>query len=93
MKSSKIMDYYKLGLAPKCQLQVENWKCIVMEHYVPAAHQSLYHDSEEAVHKVRHAIFGQFWPPLPSVTLCHTSWDPQKVRHTSWTSLIFSRPS
>ena len=28
-----------------------------------------------AVHKVRQAIFGQFWPPLP-VTLCHTSRDP-----------------
>jgi len=35
-----------------------------------------------AVHKVRHAIFGQFWP---SVTLCHTSRDPPKVRHTSRT--------
>src|SRR6218665_1555809 len=28
-----------------------------------------------AVHKVRHAIFGQFFPP-PPVTLCHTSRDP-----------------
>src|SRR6218665_2653747 len=28
-----------------------------------------------AVHKVRHAIFGQFCPPSP-VTLCHTSRDP-----------------
>src|SRR6218665_689387 len=37
-----------------------------------------------AVHKVRHAIFGQFLPP-PPVTLCHTSRDPQKVRHTSRT--------
>jgi len=35
-----------------------------------------------AVHKVRHAIFGQFWPP-PSVALCHKSRDPPKVRHTS----------
>src|SRR6218665_946171 len=31
--------------------------------------------------------------PLPSVTLCHTSRDPPKVRHTSRTSTIFSRPS
>src|SRR6218665_2898504 len=30
-----------------------------------------------AVHKVRHAIFGQFCPP-PTVTLCHTSRDPLK---------------
>ena len=37
-----------------------------------------------AVHKVRHAIFGQFLPP-PPVTLCHTSRDPPKVRHTSRT--------
>src|SRR6218665_1687733 len=37
-----------------------------------------------AVHKVRHAIFGQFWPP-PPVTLWHTSRDPPKVRHTSRT--------
>src|SRR6218665_2094510 len=37
-----------------------------------------------AVHKVRHAIFGQFLPPLP-VTLCHTSRDSPKVRHTSRT--------
>ena len=42
-----------------------------------------------AVHKVRHAIFG------PSVTLCHTSRDPPKVRHTSRNPPppIFSRPS
>ena len=30
-----------------------------------------------AVHKVRHAIFGQCWPP-PPFTLCHTSRDPPK---------------
>src|SRR6218665_3325827 len=35
-----------------------------------------------AVHKVRHAIFGQFLPP-PTVTLRQTSLDPPKVRHTS----------
>src|SRR6218665_1854108 len=35
-----------------------------------------------AVHKVRHAIFGQFLPH-PPVTLSHTSRDPPKVRHTS----------
>jgi len=41
-----------------------------------------------AVPKVRHAIFKYFGPILtlhPSVTLCHTSWDPPKVRHTSRT--------
>src|SRR6218665_3211126 len=32
-------------------------------------------------------------PPLASVTLCHTSQDPQKERHTSRTPPIFSRPS
>jgi len=26
----------------------------------------------------RHVIFSQFWPPAPSVTLCHTSRAPQK---------------
>ena len=36
-----------------------------------------------AVHKVRHAIFGQFWPPSP-VTLCHTSRDPpESTSHIS----------
>src|SRR6218665_3983015 len=44
-----------------------------------------------AVHKVRHAIFGQFLP-LPPVTLRHTSRDPPKVRHTSRTPPIFRRP-
>src|SRR6218665_3952358 len=37
-----------------------------------------------------------FWPiftPLPLVTLCHTSWDPPKVRHTSRTPPPFRRPS
>ena len=37
-----------------------------------------------AVHKVRHAILDHFWPP-PSVTLCHTSRDPLKVRQASRT--------
>src|SRR6218665_2331393 len=45
-----------------------------------------------AVHKVRHAIFGQFGPSSP-VTLCHTSRDPPKVRHTSRTPRFFCRPS
>src|SRR6218665_1537868 len=44
------------------------------------------------VHKVRHAILANFHPP-PPVTLCHTSRDPQKVRHTSRTPQFFSRPS
>src|SRR6218665_3745778 len=38
--------------------------------------------SKGAVHKVCHATFGQFCWPTP-VTLCHTSRDPPKVRHTS----------
>src|SRR6218665_2958773 len=37
-----------------------------------------------AVHKVRHAIFGQFLPPLPCHTLSHIP-GPPKVRHTSRT--------
>ena len=48
-----------------------------------------------AVHKVRHAIFTNFTPSVtPSVTLCHTSRNPPKVRHTSRTHPpIFSRSS
>src|SRR6218665_2216346 len=45
-----------------------------------------------AVHKVRHAILSNF-DPLPPVTLCHTSRDPPKERHTSRTPPICSRPS
>src|SRR6218665_3429590 len=37
-------------------------------------------------------FLANFDPPSP-VTLCHTSRDPQKVRHTSRTPPIFSRPS
>src|SRR6218665_1646160 len=37
-----------------------------------------------AVHKVRHAIFGQFLPSPPPVTLCHTSRDPlESTSHIS----------
>src|SRR6218665_2158300 len=46
--------------------------------------------SQGAVHKVCHAIFGQFKP------LCHTLSHipgPLKVRHKSRTPPIFSRPS
>src|SRR6218665_4059730 len=35
-----------------------------------------------AVHKVRHAILANF-DPLPPVTLCHTSRDPQSMSHIS----------
>src|SRR6218665_3890549 len=52
----------------------------------------IHRQSFGAVHKVRHAIFGQFLPP-PPVTLRHTSRDPPKVRHTSRTPPIFRRPS
>src|SRR6218665_2424635 len=51
-------------------------------------------------------FLGGYWPsikyvtllfanlyPLPPVTLCHTFLDPPKVRHTSRTPPIFSRPS
>src|SRR6218665_2595254 len=44
-----------------------------------------------AVHKVRHAIFGQLLPPSP-VTLCHTSRHPRKYV-TLLGPPIFSRPS
>src|SRR6218665_2786231 len=39
-----------------------------------------------AVHKLRHAILANFDPPFPLVTLCHTSRNPPKVRHTSRTT-------
>src|SRR6218665_2646812 len=35
-----------------------------------------------AVHKVRHAIFGQFLPP-PPVTLCHTSRAPSQKKYVT----------
>ena len=55
--------------------------------------QSSWPLSYGAVHKVYHTIFCQFLPP-PPVTLCHTSRDlPPKVRHTSRSPIIFSRPS
>ena len=38
-------------------------------------------------------LFLAKFDPLPPVTLCHTSWDPHKVRHTSRTPPIFSWPS
>src|SRR6218665_3215378 len=38
-------------------------------------------------------LFLANFDPLPLVTLCHTSRDPSKVRHTSRTSPIFNRPS
>src|SRR6218665_797222 len=37
-------------------------------------------------------FLANFYPPSP-VTLCHTSRDPPKVRHTSRTPRLFSRPS
>src|SRR6218665_2369448 len=43
-----------------------------------------------AVHKVLHAIFGQFFPPPP---LCHTSRDPPRKYVTHLGPPIFSRPS
>ena len=46
-----------------------------------------------AIHKARHAIFWPILIPLPLVTLCTHSGTPQKVRHTSRTPFIFSRPS
>ena len=39
--------------------------------------------STGAVHKVRHTIFGHFWPPFTPLTLCHTSRDPQNTSHIS----------
>src|SRR6218665_2510137 len=49
-------------------------------------------NEQGAVHKVRHAILANFYPPSP-VTLRHTSRDPPKVRHTSRTPPIFRKPS
>src|SRR6218665_170654 len=46
-----------------------------------------------AVHKVRHAIFGQILSPLLPVTLCHTSQDPSPKYVTHLAPPIFSRPS
>src|SRR6218665_1641843 len=37
-------------------------------------------------------FLANFYLPSP-VTLCHTSRDPPKVRHTSRTPRLFSRPS
>ena len=47
-----------------------------------------------AVHKVRHAIFGQFWPPSPCHTLFHIPGPPESscTSHIS-DPPIFSRPS
>src|SRR6218665_42781 len=47
-----------------------------------------------AVHKVGLyvSLYLANFDPLPPATLCHTSRDPPKVRHTSPTP-IFSRPS
>src|SRR6218665_3154057 len=58
---------------------------ILFQHSSSRKSSTIYSHSSGAVHKVRHAIFGQFLPPLPSVTLCHTSRDPPKVRHISRT--------
>src|SRR6218665_248807 len=47
-----------------------------------------------AVHKVRHAIFGQSLLPLTPVTLCHTYRDPPTyVTHLGPPPPIFNRPS
>src|SRR6218665_3303100 len=49
--------------------------------------------SKGAVHKVRHAIFGQFLPPFPLSHFVTHPGTPPKVRHTSRTPPIFRRPS
>ena len=46
-----------------------------------------------AVHKVRHAIFGQFWPPSPCHTLSHIPGTPRKYVTHLGSPPIFSRPS
>src|SRR6218665_1603978 len=46
-----------------------------------------------AVHKVRHAIFGQYWPPPPCHTLSHIPGPPEKYVTHLGPSPIFSRPS
>src|SRR6218665_2988117 len=45
-----------------------------------------------AVHKVRHAIFGQFWPPPPCHTLSHIPGPPDTTSHISHPPL-FIMPS
>src|SRR6218665_604804 len=74
--------------------------CIVSIHLYsasPSAHQSealpVRETQKGAVHKVRHAIFGQFYPPPP----CHTSSHipgppPESTSHIS-DPPIFRRPS
>src|SRR6218665_1387647 len=47
---------------------------------------------KRGVHKVRHAIFDQFYPHPLSHFVTHPG-TPRKVRHTSRTPRIFSRPS
>ena len=49
---------------------------------LPDGYVYAYAEGDGGFHKVHHAIFDQFLPPLPSVTVCHTSRDPLKVRHT-----------
>src|SRR6218665_3717173 len=44
-----------------------------------------------AVHKVRHAIFGQFLPPPPCHTSSHIPGPPESTSHIS-DPPIFSRP-
>src|SRR6218665_2749257 len=46
-----------------------------------------------AVHKVRHAIFDQFLPSPPPVTLCHTTRNPPESTSHISDPQIFNRPS
>src|SRR6218665_125150 len=66
---------------------------ILFQHSSSRKSSTIYSHSSGAVHKVRHAIFGQFFPPLPLSHFVTHPGTPPKVRHTSRTLPIFSRPS
>src|SRR6218665_2285107 len=60
--------------------------------YVSGLDQRLLCSCYGAIHKVHHAIFGQFLPPPPCHTSSHIPGPPPQVRHTSRIP-IFRRPS
>src|SRR6218665_2057244 len=62
--------------------------------YLQERRQVLRSDKLGAIHKVHHAIFGQFLPsPSPLSHFVTHPGTPSKVRHTSRTPLIFRRSS
>src|SRR6218665_2497091 len=53
--------------------------------YVSGLDERLLCSCYGAIHKVHHAIFGQFLPPPPCHTSSHIPVPPKKIRHTSRT--------